>query len=136
MNIETAFNDLGVNAIVGTEMLDLLGLHTQDLQIPQRFARFQAVIEYFKDLPEDTRRFLVTKATRGKPVNRIDHVFEYVNLLKEKTGYLNQLKDTEEKLDKLKAVGDFESATELEVLKQMLNKKVEDIQETIEIYEK
>lgn len=135
-DVETAFSDLGVNAIVGTEMLDLLGLSSVDLQLPQRFIRLQSVISYFKDLPEDTRRFLVTKATRGKVVNRLDHVFEYVNLLKVKAFRQQESDENTSQLQKFNAIGDFQNASIAEIKETQIKESLGRVDEEIYLYEK
>ena len=135
-DVETAFSDLGVNAIIGTEMLDLLGLSSVDLQIPQRFSRLQSIISYFKDLPEDTRRFLITKATRGKMVNRLDHVFEYMNLLKNKAARQQELEENTSQLQKFKAIGDFENVSIAQVKETQIKESLGRVDEEIYLYEK
>jgi hypothetical protein len=135
INLETAFDDAGVNAIVGVKFLDLLGLSNGDLQIPGRFSRFQDVISYMKKFPEDTQRFLVTKATRGKMVDKLNHVWEYVNLLKEKEGLDRELAITQEKISGLDGMGDLNQLQDEIALESELMSKVESLKAEIKIYE-
>ena len=94
-NIESAFNELGIDAVVGTELMDWLGVSAIDLGDPQRFSKFQSVIGYFKQFPVDTQRFIIRKAVNGKNVDKLQHIWEYSELLKNK-------KAVEESLEKIK----------------------------------
>lgn len=81
INIESAFNDLGIDALTGVELMDWLNISQIDLNDPSRFARLHQVIDYFKQFPKDTQRFLIVRATNGKNVDKLNHVWEYSQLL-------------------------------------------------------
>lgn len=130
VNIQETFNDLGTNAIVATNLMNLLGLYPDDLSDPQRFARFQVVIDYLKQFPEDTQRFLITKATRGKLVDKLDHVFEYTNLLKEKYAQEQTLEDMKKELSVLEATHDpkfFILSQQKEEMESQIGRTLEEI---------
>ena len=84
MNPEAIFDGMGVDAITGVKLMDWLGVTAEELQVPQRFHRLQDIVQFLKQFPEDTQRFLISKSTRGKLVDKLDHFFEYTSLLKEK----------------------------------------------------
>lgn len=134
VNILEAFTDLGTNAIVATSLMNLLGLYPDDLADPQRFSRFQEVVKYLKQYPEDTQRFLITKATRGKLVDKLDHVFEYTNLLKQKFAQEQTLETMKEELSMLEATHDPRFFTINEQKEEMENQIGRTLEE-IRIYE-
>lgn len=84
MNPQEAFNDLGIDAMTGVRLMGALGLSPIDFNNPARFTRFHQVIDYFKNLPEDTQNFLISKVTTGKIGDKLDKVFEYTQLLDRK----------------------------------------------------
>ncbi len=91
MNPETAFGDLGVNAITGSMLMEMLDLTMDDLSSPRRFSCLREVIAFLSKLPEDDQRFLVSKATRGKNVDKLSHMREYVLLLSKKSSYEDEM---------------------------------------------
>lgn len=82
MDIETQFNDLGVDAITGTKLMDILALNVSDFHDPARFMRFKDIIGYFKDVPDSA--FVLRKITVGKFVDKLDHVWGYTELARQK----------------------------------------------------
>lgn len=134
MNISTAFDDLGVNAIAGVSLMGHLGLNPQDLMFPQKFAKFQVVVDFLKQFPEDTQRFLINKATRGKFLDKLDHMFEYTNLLKNKESIEKDLNSLEKEVSAI-FDDEFKSAevsTKITENKERLDK----IKEEITLYER
>lgn len=85
INIETAFNELGIDAATGVELMDWLQISPIDLGDPTRFSKFHSVIDYFKQFPVDTQRYLIRKAINNKNVDKLNHVWEYAELLKRKS---------------------------------------------------
>jgi hypothetical protein len=111
--------------------MELLDLSPSDFVNPVRFARFQSVATYLKQFPEDTQRFLITKSTRGKVVDRLDHVFEYTNLLKQKFAQEKTLERLKEELSAMEAIGDPQShltQAQSEEMDAQLNRTLEEIQ--------
>ena len=84
ISTESAFNELGIDAITGVEIMDWLGISAIDLGDPARFGRFHDIIDYFKQFPVDTQRYIIRKVTNGKNVDKLNHVWEYSELLKNK----------------------------------------------------
>lgn len=79
--LERAFNDMGGSAIVATDIMTRLDVKDYDLNDPVRFKRFQDVLSYLKD---KDFRFLINKITTAKNVDKLDHVWGYVELSKQK----------------------------------------------------
>jgi hypothetical protein len=135
-NAETTFNDLGVSAILGTQLLGWLNLSLEDLAIPSRFTKLQGCIDYLKQFPDDTQRFLINKATRGKAVDKLDHLYEYTNLLKEKTSIEANLKANASELSVISGSQDMMKISELTSKVDSLQTNLRHINEEITIYEK
>lgn len=87
ISTEQAFNDLNIDAVTGVQMLEWLGVVPSELSDPQRFSRLQSIISYFKQFPPDTQRFLIMRATKNKMVDKLQHVWEYSQLLQQKKVY-------------------------------------------------
>lgn len=84
MSLESSFDQLGVDILTATRLMEILDMSPEEFQSPSRFSKLQSVISYLKQFPEDTQRFLITRATRGKNVDRLNHIYEYTSLLREK----------------------------------------------------
>lgn len=129
--IETNFNDLGINAIQGVELLGSLGLTTDDLEFPQVFSKLQSVVKYLSNFPEDTQRFLINKATRGKMVDKLGHMFEYTQILKEKERYEREMESAIQELSALGVNNDFGKVSELEVKKGVIGQRLDMLKEEL-----
>ena len=68
--MEDKFNDLGVDAIVGSDLMYRVGLTEQDLVLPG------------KELPPEQRSHMMSKVLTGKNVNKLEHLWGYVELTK------------------------------------------------------
>lgn len=136
MNTEDIFRGLGLDAVTGVKLLDWLDLSTDELQIPQRFSKLQAVIGFLKDVPEDTQRFLIAKATRGKMVDKLDHMYEYTGLLNEKKMHEDKLGE----IDKERSILELSNEPELviDAAKRSMDVRgnLDKIKEEIYLYEK
>jgi hypothetical protein len=104
MDIETAFNDLGVDAIVGSRLMGMLGLYTSDFIDPARFMRFKEIIDFFKPIPE--MEYMVNRITIGKNVDKLDHVWGYTQLSKRRDDLRKHEEETKAKLDTVKDLSD------------------------------
>lgn len=133
---ERTFQDLGLDAITGVELMDSLGVSLMDVSIPQRFHRLHAVIDFLKQFPEDTRRFLISKAVRGKSVDKLDHMFEYVNLLQSKKMYEDILGNIEKEHSVMEFSADSMKLSEIVARSTDARSKLNQINEEITIYEK
>ena len=83
MSIEDDFKDLGVDAITGTELMELLSLTPDDFMSPQRFEKFKNVIKYIQNVP-DKEYFLKKITMKGLGDDKLQKVWEYCELAKKK----------------------------------------------------
>lgn len=136
MDMQQVFQDLGVDAITGSELMGLLQISTDDFHSPQRFSKFKEVIDYFKQFSPDSQRFLVNKATQGKLVDRLDHIYEYTRLLESRSQLEQTLGAMEKERDVIDQSGDIVLQTNLAERQMELRQKLGRVSEEIGIYEK
>jgi len=96
--MEEKFNDLGVDALTGTEIMGLADVTTTDLADPIRFQRFKDVLDYVKTIPHEHRSYFIRKAVTGKNVDKLDHLWGYVELNKRKDLKAKELKKLDEEI--------------------------------------
>jgi len=136
MDIESKFGDLGVDAVTGIKLMRLLNVSTEDFVDEMRFMRFKDVIDYFKDIPDTN--YIINKVTVGKPVDKLDHVWGYVELTKQKARIRSDIEGTMSKIDTLSSLGDemqkdmVKSLTESLAYKKVEAQKVEKQMEAYE----
>lgn len=88
------FNDLNIDSMAGAEIMSLLGISPIELQNPVTFQRIADIVSYLKNVND--KSFFVNKITVGKPVaNKLDHVWSYIELLKNKDIAQSKLSDAE-----------------------------------------
>ena len=73
---------MGVSALYATNLMGLLGLHPDELLDAARFERFKDVLMHLKD--NQQYEYIVNKLTRGKSVDKLDHLWSYGKLEKQK----------------------------------------------------
>jgi len=78
--MEEKLNDLGVDALIGADIMYKAGVTEQDLKNPQSFEKMRDVISYMKNIPPDHRSFMMSNVLTGKNVNKLDHLWGYVKL--------------------------------------------------------
>lgn len=127
--------DLGSNPITTVKILDWLGLDIAELSIPSRFAKLEYVLDFLSQFPEDTQRFLITKSTRGKAVDKLDHVFEYSHLVTSKMNLENELEMASKEFDQVSIIGDSERINQLNNQKLQVTEALSRLNREIEIYE-
>jgi hypothetical protein len=133
MDIETKFNDLGVDAITGIQLMKTLNINSDDFYDESRFMRFKDIIDYFKNVPD--RDYLLGMITIGKPVDRLDHVWGYTKLQIQKNAIKSTLEAENKKFDLLK---DSNDEIEIKAQENKINEqKVElmKVDRQISIYE-
>lgn len=138
MNIEAKMNELGVNAILGTKLMDWLSLYPDDLLFNENLYKLQDIINYLKPFSEDSQRFMIRKITTGKQVDKLRFVHEWVELMNKKDGL-------EKKLNNLKNESDFfvsTKSTDNQRYEQILSEgsdlstEIEHINQELSYYEK
>ncbi len=95
MSLEQSFNDIGADSIVATDIMGQLGMNDFDLQDPVRFNRFKEVYDYLKN---KDYRFTIGKTTKGKQVDKLDHLWGYVELHKQKDILNSKAKKLDEEI--------------------------------------
>lgn len=124
MDIERQFEDLGVDAITGIQLMNSLNINPDDFYDEARFLRFKDVIEYFKNIPD--RDYILNKITIGKNVDKLDHVWGYTQLTKQKETVKNSISGEMTKLKTLEDLGDEMSHDSIKFLQSnLIDKKVE-----------
>ena len=136
MNTERVFEDLGIDAITGVEIMDQLSIVPDELQSPRRFAQLKEVINYLKQFPQDTQRFLINKATRGKLVDKLQHLHEYTHLLTRKSFYEQELEKLSKERSAVEQAGDPILLKDIATRDMANREQLNFIQEEIGIYEK
>lgn len=124
MDIERKFEDLGIDAITGIQLMKSLNIYPDDFIDGARFMRFKDVIDYFKNIPD--RDYILNKITIGKNVDKLDHVWGYTQLSKQKDDIKNHISSEMIKLKTLEDLGDEMSHDSIKFLQSnLLDKKVE-----------
>lgn len=136
MNTERKFEELGIDPINAVKIMSLLDISVSELGIPQRFERFKDILSFLKDFPEDTQRFFIMKATAGKQIDKVSHMFEYVNLLRNKLSYEEGLKNMERQESAIETLNDPFRLGELQREKLEVIRKLQNTKEEIYIYER
>lgn len=136
MNPEAIFDGMGVDAITGVKLMDWLGVTAEELQVPQRFHRLQDIVQFLKQFPEDTQRFLISKSTRGKLVDKLDHFFEYTSLLKEKQAKEALLQNLDKERSAVEMSGDEILKRDVAQRSLQVSESLAKVKAEIEIYEK
>jgi hypothetical protein len=82
--MEEKFQDLGVDAIVGADLMYKVGITQSDLMIPQNFEKMKDVIQFLKQVPPEQRGAITSRVLVGKNVDKLDHMWQYVKLAEKK----------------------------------------------------
>lgn len=80
--MEEKFNDLGVDAIVGGDLMYKVGITEWDLRQPEKFEKMKEIISYLKEIPLEERSVVFNKVLLGKNVDKLDHMWGYVSIAK------------------------------------------------------
>ena len=84
--------DLKLDPILSTEILDYLGIHPDEIHDNRRFTKLQEVVKFFTNV--ENRRFVINKLMNGKPgIDKLDHVWQYVTLRKEHANKQHEMID-------------------------------------------
>jgi len=89
--MEDKFNDMGVDAFTGSEIMRMAGVSTSDIQSPPIFQKLIDITSYIKTIPPEHRSFFMNKVTAGKNVDKLDHLWGYVELNKRRDSKMKEL---------------------------------------------
>jgi len=137
MSPEQIFKDLGIEPIRAVEYMGYLDLSTDELAIPQRYAKFEAVLHYLKAFPEDTQKFLIKKATYNKTADKLNCMFEYTHLLIDKKHYENErtkIKEQKSAITASAGMTDLKELFEIGRKEYEIESKLQLNREEIELY--
>lgn len=137
INIESIFNQAGTGAVIGTQLMEWLGISPIDFSDPHRFSKFRDIIDYLKKFPEDTQRYIISKVTQGKPLtDKLAQVWEYSQLLGRKESYEQSLTDLSKEREILGPDADrfIVAATDMRYVETKQN--LDKINNEIALYEK
>lgn len=118
MDIERKFEDLGVDAVQGIKLMKLMNISSDDFIEQARFMRFKDVIDYFKDISHPD--YIINTICVGKPVDRLDHVWGYVDLSKQKARLNSVLEEKRQKLKDIESLGSKDAKTIVDDMKSEL----------------
>lgn len=137
MSILGKYDDLGIDPIIATELMGILGITVDDLSIPQRFERFKDVAQYigkFENYP-----YLIKKLTIAKHVDKLDHMWEWCQLSKEKEHIDSEINSTYIEDDKIRELANDTAGIEtLNKIQETLREKIvksENIRNEMNLYE-
>lgn len=135
MDIEKAFSELGVSAVLGTGLMAQFGLSADDFAIPSTFVKFKSIVDFLVQFPEDTQRFLITKGTRGSMGDKLEHFFDYANILKEKAAYQQVLEKVNKEVEILEHTNDPQIIGEVKARQADLQEKIHRLTEEQNLWE-
>ena len=96
MSIDQQFDSLNVSAIEASDIMATLEMSNHEIDDPVRFQRFKDIIDYVKTVPD--KRFFINKAIAGKSVDKLNHLWGYVELNKRKDAKRKELAKLDEEI--------------------------------------
>lgn len=81
--------NLGFDPIIGSEIIELLGLADYEVNNPKKYQQLKDVVDYYAT--DDNRRFSILKLLAGKQGEKLDIVWTYVELQREKQAKVQSL---------------------------------------------
>lgn len=82
MSIYEKYNDIGIDPMKATEIMELLGVNPNDLIDPNRFKRFQDTAKYLSQF--ENYPYMIKKLTVGKNIDKLNHMWEWSTLAKQR----------------------------------------------------
>lgn len=89
--MEEKFYDIGIDAITGTEIMDTLGLHQDDLVDAKKFEKVKDVVAFLKQVPALERRPLMNRIVLGKNVDKLEHFWGFSQLYQQRVAKESEL---------------------------------------------
>lgn len=119
------FEDAGVDAIKGSQIMDLLDLSLEELNIPQRFNRFVEIADFMKNYSNFPH--VIRKICIGKDVDRLSHVWTYTQLAKNRE---------QAKFDFAEIKKQYKEDKSLKDKYEEIEKTLNEVESEMELYEK
>lgn len=95
--MEEKLNDLG-GVFVGVDIMSATGVSPEAMDNPVIFQRVKDIADYLKTVPPEHRSYFMNKVTVGKNVDKLDHLWGYVELNKQRDVKMKELDKLKEEL--------------------------------------
>ena len=82
--MEDKLNEIGVDALLGVEVMSKVGIHPSHLKDGYTFNKVKDIMQYMSTVPPQDRSYFLNKITAGKNVDKLDHVWGYIELNKKR----------------------------------------------------
>lgn len=96
--MEDKFKDLGIDAILGSDIMWKLGITEDQLKLPGNFQKMKDVISFLREIPTEEIGRTLTKVIVGKNIDKLDHMWQYSILSKKKMQLKKELNSLEEEI--------------------------------------
>ncbi len=80
---------MGVDPLLATELMDLLGIYPDDFIDQRRFEKFKDVARYIGKF--ENYQYMIKKLTLAKNVDKLTHIWEWCELSKQKADADSQI---------------------------------------------
>lgn len=96
--MEDKINEMGVDALLAAEVMSKTGVHPTHLKDGYTFNKLKDIMQYMSTVPPQERSYFLNKVTTGKNVDKLDHVWGYVELNKKRSETEKSLKQLQEEI--------------------------------------
>ena len=96
--MEDKFNDMGIDAFTGSQIMNLSGVSSSDIKNPAIFQKLFDVVNYVKTVPLEHRSHFMNKVVAGKNIDKLDHLWGYVELNKRRDSKMKELDQLKEEI--------------------------------------
>ena len=97
--MEEKLNDIGIGAMFGLELLHATDVSQDSIGNPVIFEKIKDIADYLKTVPPDQRSYFMNKVTVGKNVDKLDHLWGYVELNKQRDSNMKELERLKEEIN-------------------------------------
>lgn len=136
MSVLEKYSDLGIDPMKATQLLDVLGVSVTDLSIPERFEKFKQTARYI--IRFDNFPYLIRKLTLTKNVDKLQHVWEWTELSRqrdEEQGKLAAISFDEAELENIKDPVVLEKFEQIRRVMNESTSRIKSIDQEMELYE-
>lgn len=96
--MEDKINDMGADAFLAAEVMSKTGVHPTHLKDGYTFNKLKDIMQFMATVPPQERSYFLNKITTGKNVDKLDHVWGYIELNKKKNEAEKGLKQLQEEI--------------------------------------
>lgn len=142
MSVQNAFDSLNISPVFATQLMSALGLQTYELDDPVRFKRLEDIVRKISLSPDPM--FLISRLTTGKQVDKLDHVWGYLELQDRLDSKMQEMRAMDERHDTLVRFATEKGTNPLDLdeyrasasQKDSLSREIGSIRTEMSIYEK